>query len=447
VIVVDSALEKRHREGNPIRLGLVGAGYIGRGIAYQILKHVPGIHLAAIYNRTLSKAQWAYRDGGVHSPVRVESAAELEEVVRQGGHAVTDDPMVLCEAGGIDAIIEATGEVEFGARAALAAIRNGKHLVVMNAELDALVGPILKLHADRAGVVYTNADGDQPGVVMNLLRFVRSIGYRPILAGNIKGMLDPYRTPETQKKFAADHLQDVKMITSFADGTKLSFEQTVIANATGFPVARRGMLGPACDHVDDAAGLFPLDLMLREGLTDYVLGARPGPGVFVLGFDENPSRGQYMQVYKMGAGPVHVFYVPYHLPHLEPPLTVARAVIFGDAAVAPLGPPVCDVLTVAKRDLQAGEVIDGIGGFNCYGVIDNIEVSLRERLLPMGLAEKCRLKRSIAKDRAISYDDVEMPPGGLALALRREQEVHFFGATALPDPERAGETALKTGPA
>jgi predicted homoserine dehydrogenase-like protein len=161
---------------------------------------------------------------------------------------------------------------------------------------DALIGPLLKVHADRAGVVYTNADGDQPGVVMNLFRFVRSIGYRPVLAGNIKGMLDPYRTPETQAKFAADHLQDVKMITSFADGTKLSFEQVVIANATGFPVARRGMIGPACEHVDEAVDLFPLERLLETGLVDYVLGARPGPGVLVQGLEDNPTRGQYMQV-------------------------------------------------------------------------------------------------------------------------------------------------------
>jgi predicted homoserine dehydrogenase-like protein len=432
LIVVDTAFEKRHREGNPVRVGLVGAGYIGRGITYQILKNVPGMRLVAISNRTVAKAERAYREAGVDEMTAVASAAELERAMDRREYAITDDPSVLCEAGGIDAIIEATGEVEFGAGVALAALEQGKHLVVMNAELDALVGPLLKVRADSAGVIYTNADGDQPGVVMNLFRFVRSIGYRPVLAGNIKGMLDPYRTPETQRHFATTHKQDVKMITSFADGTKLSFEQVVIANATGFPVARRGMFGPRCDHVSEAPELFPLEALLETGLTDYVLGAEPGPGVFVLGYDENSTRRQYMQVYKMGDGPLYTFYVPYHLPHLEPPLTVARAVLFGDPAITPLGAPVCDVITVAKRDLRAGETLDGIGGFTCYGVIDNVAVSMRDALLPMSLAEGCTLRRAIPKDSAIAYSDVETPAPGLAGTLRREQDVHFFGESPMP---------------
>jgi predicted homoserine dehydrogenase-like protein len=431
MIIVDSALERRRQEGRPITVGLVGAGYIGRGITLQILSEVPGMRVVAISNRTIAKATRAYAEAGANVSSRVESTADLERAIREGRYAVTDDPFLLCEAAGIDAIIEATGEVEFGAGVALAALRHGKHLIAMNSELDAFLGPILKVHADRVGVVYTNSDGDQPGVVMNLLRWVRSIGYRPVLAGNIKGMLDPYRTPETQRAFAEAHLQDVKMITSFADGTKLSFEQVVIANATGFPVGRRGMYGPSCSHVTEAPGLFPAEEMLDHGLVDYVLGAEPGPGVFVVGHDDRPTRRQYMRVYKMGDGPFYTFYTPYHLPHLEPPLTVARAVLFGDAAVAPVGAPVCDVIAVAKMNLTAGAVLDGIGGFTCYGMIENASVVRDERSLPMSLSEGCRLKRAVRKDQAIGYADVELPQGGVAASLRREQDTHFFGSSPL----------------
>src|SRR5206468_1743926 len=149
----------------------------------------------------------------------------------------------LCRAGGIDAIIEATGDVEFGAQVALEAIAHGKHVILSNAELDATVGPILKVYADRAGVVVTYTDGDEPGVAMNLFRFVKGAGYRPVLAGNLKGMIDYRRNPETQRAFAAENRLNPWMAASFADGTKLCMETTILANATGFHVARRGMLG------------------------------------------------------------------------------------------------------------------------------------------------------------------------------------------------------------
>jgi predicted homoserine dehydrogenase-like protein len=425
LIIVDTALEKRHVDGNPVRVAMTGAGYMGRGIAMQIVGKMPGMRLVAIANRTLQGAELAYRQAGIADPVRVGSVAELENTIARDRYAITDDGALVSRAGGIDVLIEATGEVEFGAHVVLDALNHGKHVVLMNAELDATVGPILKRYADRAGVVISNTDGDQPGEVMNLLRFVRSIGCRPVLAGNIKGMIDPYRTPETQRQFAEAHKQQVKMITSFADGTKIAMEMAVVTNATGFPVGKRGMFGPTCEHASQAAELFPEEQLLEHGLVDYILGAEPGPGVFVLGYDENPIRQQYMQYFKMGDGPFYVFYTPYHLPHLEAPLTAARAALFHDASIAPLGGPVCEVLAVAKRPLRAGERIDGIGGFACYGLLDNTEVVRREGLLPMGLAEGCRLIRDVPQDQPIRYHDVEVPAGRLCDQLRAEQEATF----------------------
>jgi predicted homoserine dehydrogenase-like protein len=425
MIIVDTALEKRHQEGNPIRVGVIGAGYMGRGMALQIVTAITGMKLVAISNRTISEAERAYRQAGVESVKVVETVAQLEEAIAQGQYAITDDAMLLCQAEGIDALIEATGEVEFGAHVTLEAIAHGKHMILMNAELDATVGPILKVYADRAGVVITNTDGDQPGVVMNLLRFVKTIGYNPVLAGNIKGLQDHYRTPKTQAAFAAKHKQKPRLITSFADGTKISMEMAVVANATGFRVGQRGMYGPRCTHVTEAISLFPMDQLLNGGLVDFVLGAEPGPGVFVLGYNDNPIKQQYAQYFKMGEGPLYVFYTPYHLPHLEVPLTVARAVLFQDAAIAPIAGPVCDVITVAKRDLEAGEVLDGIGGFTCYGMIENSEVCQAENLLPMGLSQGCYLKRDVPKDYAITNADVELPEGRLCDKLRAEQNAYF----------------------
>ena len=428
MIIVDAALERREREGRPVHVGLVGAGYMGRGIALEILTPVGGMRLAAVANRTLSEAVRAYVDGGVDSVVNVDSVVRLERAIATQRCAVTEDALLLCRAENVDVIIECTGEVEFGARVAMEAIEHGKHVVLMNAELDATLGPILKVYADRNGVVITNTDGDEPGVAMNLYRFVKMIGYRPVAAGNFKGMIDPYRTPATQAAFAERHHQKPRMITSFADGTKLSMEATILANATGFRVARRGMYGHRCAHVRDTLTLYSLDELLRGGLVEYVLGAEPHTGAFVLGYSDHPTKREYMSYFKMGEGPLYAFYTPYHLPHLQIVPTVARAVLFRDATVAPRGEPVCEVLTVAKQDLQAGEVLDGIGGFTCYGTIDNADVARRENLLPMGLSQGCRLSRDVALDHPITYDDVVLPEGRLADRLRAEQGAHFPAA-------------------
>jgi len=438
MIIVDKALERRARAGNPVRVGLVGAGYMGRGIALQIVMAFPGLRLAAISNRTLSGAERAYRMAGITDFVHAENVAHMETAIAEGRAAVTGDALLLSEADGLDVIVEATGEIEFGARVVMKALERRKHVVLMNAELDATLGPILKTYADQNGVILTNTDGDEPGVAMNLFRFVKTIGFRPVLAGNLKGFYDPHRTPETQRKFAEEHHQKPRLITSFVDGTKLSMELTVLANATGFGVGKRGMYGPRCSHVKDALKFFPEKELLGGGLVDYLLGAEPGTGAFVVAYNKHPVRQQYMKYFKMGDGPFYVFYTPFHLPHLELPVTVARAALFGDATVAPAGGPVCDVVTVAKRDLKAGEVLDGIGGFTCYGLIENSGIFRAENLLPMGLSEGCRLQRDIPMDSPIIRGDVELPEGRLCDALRAEQDVRFAHVPVQQEMETGG---------
>ena len=424
MILIDKALAERQQTDNPIRVALVGAGYSGRNIAYQIIKSFPGLRLVAISNRTLSKAREAYSTAGVTDIHAVDSHKKLEKAIRDKRFAVTDDASIICEAEGIDAIIEATGTIEFAAGVVMRAVQHGKHIIIMNCELDATLGPILKAHADRAGVIYSNSDGDEPGVAMNMLRLVKSIGLKPMVAGNLKGLYDPYRTPETQRVFAEAHNQKATTMTSFADGTKLSMELTVLANATGFRVGKRGMYGPALDHVNNS-GKFYLDKLLDGGMVDFLVGAAPANGAYVLGYSEDPVKAAYLKYLKMGDGPLYVFYTPFHLPQLEIPLTVARAALFKDATVAPLAGPVCDSIAVAKRDLKAGEILDGLGGFTCYTLIENYDISRQENALPMGVSEGCKLKRDVPKDQLVTYEDVELPNNRLCDKLRREQDDYF----------------------
>jgi predicted homoserine dehydrogenase-like protein len=429
MLIVDNALQQREREGRPIRVAMVGAGFMGRGIALQILTATPGMKLVAISNRHVQAAQRAYGEAGAKEVEIVGSQAELEDAITLGRHAVTEDALLLCGAENIDAVIEVTGSVEFAACVAIKAIENGKHVILMNAELDGTVGPLLKAYAHKAGVVFTNADGDQPGVIMNLYRFVKGIGVRPVLCGNIKGLQDRYRTPATQAGFARQWGQQPYMVTSFADGTKISFEQAIVANATGMRVARRGMLGPSVPQgtpILEAASLYPLEALAEEpGVVDYLVGAVPAPGVFVLGMHDHPAQQHFLNLYKMGSGPLYCFYTPYHLCHFEVPNTVARAVLFGDAAIAPLGAPCVDVVATAKSALQAGQVLDGIGGYATYGQCENSDVARRERLLPMGLAEGCRVKSNIDRDQVLTFDDVVPPEGRLSDRLWAEQNALF----------------------
>ena len=429
MIVVDRALEGRAAEGRPVRVAMVGAGFMGRGIALQIATAVPGMELVAIANRTVDRAREAFALGGRDDATFVDGAADLEQAINEGTPAVTDDPLLVAQAEQVEAVIEVTGTIELAAQVTLAGIEAGKHVVLMNAEVDGTVGPILKTYADRAGVVVTNADGDQPGVQMNLYRFVRGIGVKPVLCGNIKGLHDPYRNPTTQAGFAAQWGQSPQMVTSFADGTKISFEQAIVANATGMRVARRGMHGLEVETgtpIDEAAKGFPLDELTEgPGIVDYVVGAVPSPGVFVLGTHDNPAQQHYLNLYKLGEGPLYCFYTPYHLCHFEVPNTVARAVLFGDATIAPAGPPRVDVVAAAKIDLGAGETLDGLGGYHTYGLAESAAVAAAERLLPIGLAEGCRLTRNVAKDAVLTYDDVEVPAGRLADRLREEQAAAF----------------------
>jgi predicted homoserine dehydrogenase-like protein len=250
-------------------------------------------------------------------------------------------------------------------------------------------------------------------------------------------MVDYYRTPETQRAFAERYQQDARKVTSFADATKLSMEATVLANATGFQVGRRGMYGPACQYVREMANLLPPDQMLATGLVDYALGAAPHTGAFVIVHEESPLKKAHLAYYKIGDGPFYVFYTPYHLPHIQIASTIGRVGIHRDATVAPVAGPVCEVVTVAKRDLKAGERLDGIGGFCAYGLIENGAAARAAAALPIGLSEGRVLLRDVPKDSVISFDDVNTPIGGLVEELWREQNARWPLAPRPSSPELA----------
>jgi len=433
--MIDTVLLERESQGQPIRVGMVGAGAEGRAIALQLGSPVPGIRLVGIANRTLEHGEKAFSQARIARWSRSSSPIEAEKAITAGNPVLTNDPSVLTACDAIDVIIEVTGTIDVAAETCLAAFQHGKHVVLVNAELDSLLGPILKANADRAGVVLTHTDGDEPGVAMTLLRYLRSVGLRPVAAGNLKGMVDYYRTPETQRAFAEKYGLNPKKASSFADATKLSMEATVLANATGFQVGRRGMYGPACKNVQEMGQLLPADQMLNTGLVDYALGAAPYTGAFVIVYEDSALKCVQLQYYKLGNGPFYVFYTPYHLPHVQIASTIGRAFIHRDATIAPMAGPVCEVIAVAKRDLKTGEHLDGVGGFCAYGLIENTAAAREMAALPIGLSEGSVLTRDIGKDQVISFSDVSLPPDRISDRLWNEQAVkwpHSLRASPVP---------------
>jgi len=412
MMVIDEHLKRREAEGRPIQVGMIGSGEMGIGLANQIERYTPGMRLAAIYSRTQSKAERAYRTAGVEDFVRAGTAAAVDDAIRAGKGAISDDPEHLIQAEGIDLLVEMTGTLGLSFELILKAFAAGKHVVSFNAELDATVGPYLQRKAREAGVRYTLGDGDQPGVTLNLYRHVRLMGFEPLVLGNIKGMLDHYRNPETQKGFAEANGLSVNMVTSFADGTKVSFEQASIANATGFRVAKRGMLAfEHGGHVDELTDRYDIDdLKANGGIVEMVIGGKPGPGVFVFAATDDPVSQRFLAYGKLGKGPLYSFYIPYHLLFFELPFSIVRLIDFADGTVDALDRYCVEVVTTAKRDLKAGEVLDEIGGFMSYGECENTPAVREGELLPIGLAEGKRLKRDIPKDQAIRWSDVEASP-------------------------------------
>jgi predicted homoserine dehydrogenase-like protein len=433
VIVVDTALRELESSGTPIRVGVVGAGFMSQGLANQIVNSVAGMRLAAVAGRRLERAAHVVRYAGLE-PVAVESGAALDAAIERGDTAIATDPLLLCRASGIDVIVEATGAVEYATHVVLEAFAHGKDLVLLNAELDATIGPILQVKAREHGVIMSACDGDEPGVQLNLVRWVRGLGLVPRVVGNVKGLQDPYRNPTTQRGWAERWGQNPAMVTSFADGTKISCEQSIVANATGFRVLQRGMsrgreFRELPEKLPDLYLPILDEIRALGGIIDYTVGTI-GTKVYVLAEHPDPKQRHYLELYKMGPGPLYAFWVPYHLVHFEVPNAIARVRLFRDPLAQPLGGPVVEVCAVAKRDLARGETLDDYGNYMTYGEAVNTEEMLQERYLPEGLVAGCVLRRDIRRDEVVRYDDVELPAGRLADALRSEQYSHFLGPSS-----------------
>ena len=406
-------LEALEQEGTPIGVGIVGAGQMGRGFVAQV-GGIPGMEVVAAADVDLERALRALRDMG-QEPVKGSDG-------RPGRPSVTDDAMEIARSATVDVVVEATGIPEIGSRVAFESIQSGKHVVMLNVEADVTVGAILGRMARSAGVVYTGSAGDEPGAIMELYDFARSLGFEVVVAGKGKNNpLDFSATPETVAEEAASKRMNPEMLASFVDGTKTMVEMAAVANATGFTPDTPGMHGPEETVPDRLAELLSLKeeggILSRYGTVEYVRGIAPGVFIIVR-TNEGPVR-ETMQYLGQGTGPNHVLYRPYHLTSLETPMSVARAAIYGEPTIVCRRVPTAEVVTVAKRDLEPGDKLGGIGSADYYGRV--YAAAEARRFLPLGLAARARVRRPVERGNVILRTDVELEDS-FVVSLRRLQE-------------------------
>lgn len=426
---LNEKLRELEENDKHIKVALVGAGLMGKGMVSQMTL-VKGIMPSLVIDRTVDKAIEAYTLAGV-SREDILIAKTLKDInigMERNKFIVCNDIQLASKANLIDVVVDATGRPDAGARIAMDSIMNNKHIVMLNVEADMVVGPILNKLAKSAGVVYTGTAGDEPGSVKEIYDFAEVSGFEILAIGKGKNNPIDYNvTPDSVRERAMESGLKPSMLAGFIDGTNTMIEMTVMANATGFTPDIRGGHGPV-GSADELPGIFSLKeeggILNRYGIVDYVRGI--APGVFAIVTSKLPQVHNQMKFLSMGSGPNYILYRPYHLTSLETPISIARAAIHKLPTIAPIDKPICETVTIAKKDLKTGERLDGIGGYTVYGTIDTYETAKEENLLAIGLInENTIAKRDIKKGELITYDMVELDKDTMIYKLRQMQDEIF----------------------
>jgi predicted homoserine dehydrogenase-like protein len=427
-----AVLERLRALREEIGVAIVGVGSAGEGLLHQC-ERTPGMRCVAIADIDLARAV-ACAESVAREHRVVTTLGDLHDAIHRGALAVCEDGEMLARCERTRVLIEASSSVPAGGAHALAALEHGLDVVMMNAEADLEFGPYLMRVARANGAVYTSCDGDQPAVISRLVSDLRLWGFELVMAGNVKGFLDRHANPTTIAPEADKRYLDHKMCASYTDGTKLAVEMALVANAFGCDPVLTGMRGPRAGHVRDVLRLFDLETLWqqRQPLVDYVLGAEPKGGVFAVGHCDDPYQRRMLSWLppEMGDGPFYVFYRPYHLVHVEAMACVAEAVLDRRALLQPWAGPRTDVYARAKRDLREGEVLDGIGGYACYGLLERCADNRDRPGVPICLSEGMRLRREVRKDEKILLSDVTFDADSAAHRLyRAAQDAAGWGAS------------------
>lgn len=403
-------LAARAEKHGPITIGLAGAGQMGTDIVVQV-GLMPGVRIGAIseirMQNAVDAAVMSGRERG--DVVDARSASDIDRAIEMNKIAVTDDYKALCSSGHIDVVIDATGNPNVGTLVALEAMKHGKHVVMLNVEADITIGRFLRDEADKAGVVFTGAAGDEPACTLELISFAQSCGFDIVAAG--KGKNNPLKfdaMPEDYEAEAKARNMSPRMLVEFVDGSKTMIEMVAIANATGLVPDVPGMHGPAASREQLAQVLCTKEdggILSKAGVVDYSIGKGVAPGVFCIVKPRHDRVTERMIDLKVGPGPCFALVRPYHLTSLEVPLSAARAVAHKRADMVPLDHPVAECVTLAKRDLVPGQTLEAIGLHDYRGFAMTWEDARTEGAIPLGLAEKAKVVKPIKAGEKLTYEN------------------------------------------
>lgn len=401
-------LEAYAERNGPVTVGIVGAGQMGIDLMVQ-LRLMPGVRLGAVATSrpgpTREVLRFAgYRDDEVADAERGEA---VDRLVEAGRVAVVPEFRTFCAAGRIDVVVDATGSPSVGTAVALEAIRQGKHVVMLNVEADITVGRHLKAEARRAGVVYTGAAGDEPQSTIELIGLAQSLGLDIVCAGKGKNnALDFDAVPADYEEEAARRDMNARMLVEFVDGTKTMVEMTAIANATGLVPDVPGMHGPNATADSIAQVLCSQEdggILSAPGRVDYSIGRGIAPGVFCIVKPRHPRVLERIADLKVGPGPCFLLLRPFHLTSIEVPLSALHAVMHRRPHLEPLDRPVGECLAVAKRDLAVGERLGRIGETQYRGFAMRWEEARAANGLPLGLVEGATVTQAVARGEKLTW--------------------------------------------
>lgn len=417
-------LQKLAKErGNNFKIALVGAGQMGRGFASQCNK-MPGLEVACIVDVDESRVKRAFSEITDKTPLISENIADLKAALQKSipiGFSNFDllNDLVL------DVVVEATGVPNIGAQVAESSLKSKKHVAVLNVECDVTIGPILKKIAEDNGVIYTVCHGDEPIEAKALVDFARDLSFEVICAGKGKNNpFEPLSTPDTVSERAQIQKMNPKMLCSFTDGSKTMIEMAALANATGLNLTKRGMIGPETT-IKNLAKTYSLKVdggvLDKPGVVDYCTGD-VAPGVFVIIKTDEEYVREEMTYLKMGDGPYFALHRPYHLASIEAPISIAKILLFQEASLL-CESRITEVIAATKKDLNPGDVLDGIGGYCYRGIADIREDAEKENLVPIGLLENAKITKPLKTGDLISWNDIEVDESQSIFRLRKEQDL------------------------
>jgi predicted homoserine dehydrogenase-like protein len=417
-------LLKFEADGNNIQVGLVGCGQMGSGMMH-VTNRMPGMVTSAIADIDINRPLEELHILGVpESAICVTNKLdEAEDSLRGGNYVVTEDATLLSRLSGLDAVVEATGDTEIGARVAWECIINQKNVIMLNVETDVTVGYILNRMAKKTGVVYTVASGDEPAVCKMLFDFASSLGFEVVCLGKGKNnVIDYSATPDSCQEEAKAKRMNPKMLASFKDGTKTMVEMAAISNATGLVPDVPGMHGLKVEVNELNKVFVPVSdggILNQRGCVDYSTGGI-APGVFAIIATDEPRIQADMKFVSMGPGPYYLLLRPFHLCNIETPLAVAEAVLYGETT-AVANNLVSDVITVAKRDIKPGETLGGIGSADVFHRIYTFQEARKLKGIPMGLAPNAKVLKDIRKGELITEDNVALDTSRFIFQLYQMQ--------------------------